>query len=112
MAGGHRSKDALHRTRLSLGERLLRIFNSKLRDEFLNGEIFYSLKEAAGAGGTLARPLQHRQATLFAGLQTTSTGSLADRNNTGHGKVESQQRFPLLHTPDGDGITTKPAALH
>ena len=28
-----------------MGERLLRSFNSKLRDEFLNGEIFYSLKE-------------------------------------------------------------------
>jgi hypothetical protein len=33
-------------------------------------------------------------------------------NNQGHGKVESQQRFPLFHTPDCDGITTKLAALH
>jgi len=29
-----------------VGERLLESFNGKLRDECLNGEIFYSLKEA------------------------------------------------------------------
>lgn len=29
-----------------MGERLLESFNSKLRDELLNGEIFYSLNEA------------------------------------------------------------------
>ena len=45
MAGGHTSKDAVYRTRLSLGERHCESFNSKLRDEFLNGEIFYSIKE-------------------------------------------------------------------
>ncbi len=30
----------------SLGKRLLRSFNGKLRDELLDGEIFYTLKEA------------------------------------------------------------------
>ena len=29
-----------------MGERLLRSFNARFRDELLNGEIFYSLKEA------------------------------------------------------------------
>ena len=43
-------------------------FNSKMRDEFLNGEIFYSMKRSAGADGTLARLLQHRTPTLVAGL--------------------------------------------
>jgi transposase InsO family protein len=28
-----------------MGERILRSFNSKLRDELLNGEIFYSIEE-------------------------------------------------------------------
>src|ERR1039457_133984 len=28
--------------------------------------------------------------------------------NTEHGKVESKERFPLFHTPDDGGITTKP----
>jgi len=43
MAYRYWSKDPVHRTRLSLGERLLRIV--QLRDEFLNPEIFYSIKE-------------------------------------------------------------------
>ena len=41
-----RGQDPLHRARQPLGEWLLRSFNGKLRDELLNGEIFYSLKEA------------------------------------------------------------------
>ena len=35
-----------------------RSFNSKLRDEFLNGEIFPSMKGLRGLTRTLARPLQ------------------------------------------------------
>src|SRR6201987_5070299 len=52
-------------------------FNSKLRDEFLNPEIFYSIKRASRAGRTLAHPLQHRQTTLLTGIQATSTRSVA-----------------------------------
>jgi transposase InsO family protein len=44
-------------------------FNSKLRDEFLNGQIFYSIKEPRA----LARALQHHQTALIAGIQTAST---------------------------------------
>jgi hypothetical protein len=32
-------------------------FNGKLRDEFLNGEIFYSLKEVAVITGVIAESL-------------------------------------------------------
>ena len=39
-------------------------FNSKLRDELLNGEIFYSLAEARG----MAHPLQHRASSLIHGI--------------------------------------------
>jgi transposase InsO family protein len=52
-------------------------FNSKLRDEFLNGEIFYSLK---GPGRTLAGSLQHHQATLIARLSLSGTRSLGASN--------------------------------
>ena len=53
MARQDRRHDALHRARFTLGERLqrevgfaaLRV-NRSLRDELLNGEIFYSLAEA------------------------------------------------------------------
>lgn len=41
-----RCQDRLHHARQSLGEWLLREPNSKLRDELLDGEIFYTLKEA------------------------------------------------------------------
>lgn len=39
-------QNPLHRAGSSVGERLLRVLQWKLRDELLNGEIFYSLKEA------------------------------------------------------------------
>ena len=45
MAGQDRSKDAVHRTRLPWENGYCDSFNSKLRGEFLNGEIFYSMKE-------------------------------------------------------------------
>ena len=44
-------------------------FHSKMRDEFLKGEIFYSIQELR----VLAQTLQHYPAPLFAGLSTSST---------------------------------------
>src|SRR5271170_2451416 len=46
------------------------------------------------------------------GYRPPAPAAWQTENNKGHGKLESQQPFPLFHTPDGDGITTKPAALH
>jgi putative transposase len=75
-------------------------FNSKLRDEFLNGEIFYSMKEL--------RVLAERWRVHYNTIRPHS--SLGYRspapeawltNNMGHGEVETATRFPLLHTPDG-----------
>ena len=53
-------------------------FNSTLRDEFLNGEIFYFIKELRVLAERWRVPLQHRQAALFAGLPTTGSQSMAD----------------------------------
>ena len=66
--------NAVHSNRLSVGERLLRELHLKLRDAFLNGEIFYSMKEIrvlADAGASTTTPsgrtprwgtnLQHRR---------------------------------------------------
>jgi transposase InsO family protein len=87
-------------------------FNSKLRDEFLNGEIFYSLKELQ----VLAERWRVHYNTVrphsSLGYRPPAPAAWQIENNPGHGKVESQQRFPLFHTPDCDGITTTPAALH
>ena len=82
-------------------------FNSKLRDEFLNGEIFYSMKElrvlAEGWRGhyNTVRPhssLGYRPPAPEAWLRTTCKE---------HGEVETATRFPLLHTPD-DGNSRQP----
>ena len=48
-------------------------FNGKLRDELLNGEIFYTLKEAQDRDRELAKPLQHGPPTLIAGISTAGT---------------------------------------
>lgn len=77
-------------------------FNSKLRDEFLNGEIFYSIKEL--------RVLVERWRVHFNTVRPHS--SLGYRppapeawlaNDKGHGEVENAARIPLLHTPDDGG---------
>ena len=47
-------------------------FNGKLRDELLNGEIFYTLQGGKSADRAMAAPLQHRPAAQCAGLQTAS----------------------------------------
>ena len=74
-------------------------FNSKLRDEFLNGEIFYSMKEIKDPGRTLEGSLQHRLATLLAGLQTTSTGVVADRNQNRVWRSGKQNALPTSPHP-------------
>jgi putative transposase len=48
-------------------------FNARLRDELLNGEIFYTLREAPNRHRELAPSLQRHQAARFSRLQTTST---------------------------------------
>ena len=70
-------------------------FNSKLRDEFLNGEIFYSIKELRVLAARW-RVHYHRQTALLAGLQTTSTGGRADKRQ---GVWRSGNRYALPTSP-------------
>jgi putative transposase len=87
-------------------------FNSKLRDEFLDGEIFYSLKEMQ----VLAERWRVHYNTLrphsSLGYRPPAPAAWQIENNKGCGEVETAARFPLLHTPDGDGISTPLVALH
>jgi transposase InsO family protein len=53
-------------------------FNSKLGDEFLNDEIFYSMREIRVMAERW-RPLQHRPATLLAGRSATGTRGLGGK---------------------------------
>jgi putative transposase len=86
-------------------------FNSRLRDEFLNGEIFYSMNEL--------RVLAERWRVHYNTIRPHSSlgykppapeASLT--KGTGHGGVETATRFPLLHTPDGGYLNSEIAALH
>ena len=87
-------------------------FNSKLRDEFLNGEIFYSLKEVQVLAERWRVYYNTVRPHSSLGYRPPAPTARPMEDNTGHGKVESKERFPLFHTPDCDGINTKPAALH
>ena len=87
-------------------------FNSKLRDEPLNGEIFYSLKEAQ----ILCERWRVHYNTIrphsSLGYRPPAPEAWQIEIRKGHGEVESKVHFPLLHTPDGDGKINKPVALH
>jgi putative transposase len=86
-------------------------FNSKLRDEFLNGEIFYSIKELR----VLAEHWRIHYNTIrphsSLGYRPPAPEAWAMGASQGHGKVESTKRFPLFHAPDDGGylISTKAA---
>src|ERR1700750_2354720 len=86
-------------------------FNSKLRDEFLNPEIFYSIKEL--------RVLAERWRIHYNTVRPHSSLGYKPpapeawlTNSRGHGEVETATRFPLLHTPDGDYLNSEVNALH
>jgi putative transposase len=73
-------------------------FNSKLRDEFLNGEIFYSMKEI--------RVLAERWRIHYNTVRPHSSLGYKPpapeawvTKSLRHGEVETATRFPLLHTP-------------
>ena len=86
-------------------------FNSKLRDEFLNPEIFYSIKEL--------RVLAERWRIHYNTVRPHSSLGYKPpapeawlTNSRGHGEVETATRFPLLHTPDGDYLNSEINTLH
>src|SRR5258705_3417908 len=87
-------------------------FNSKLREEFLNGEIFYSLKEVQ----ILAERWRVHYNTIrphsSLGYRSPAPETWQTEIKTGYGEVESKVRFPLPHTPDGDEITNQLVALN
>jgi len=87
-------------------------FNSKLRDEFLTGEIFYSMKEIR----ILAERWRIHYKTIrphsTLGYRPPAPESWQGGTKTGYGEVESKVRFSLPHTLDGGYLISKEAALH
>ena len=86
-------------------------FNSKLRDEFLNGEIFYSMKEVR----VLAERWRVHYNTAWPhsslGYKPPAPEAWVAKN-MGFGEVETATHFPLLQTPDRDYLNSEKAALH
>jgi hypothetical protein len=91
-----------------VGERLLRSFNSKLRDEFLNGEIFYTLKEAQVLAERWRIYYNTERPHSSLGYRPPAPAAWQEKTNKGHGKVESKERFPLFHAPTAADLLTHP----
>jgi len=87
-------------------------FNSKLRDEFLNGEIFYSMKEIRVLSERWRVHYNTVRPHSSLGYRPPAPEAWLNEDSQGHGKMESKQRFPLFHTPDCGEITNPNAALH
>jgi len=88
-------------------------FNSKLRDEFLDGEIFYSLKEVQVLAEQWRVYYNTGRPHSSLGYRPPASEAWQDETRTGHGKVESKLCFPPSHTPGyGGGLSKSPAALH
>ena len=50
-------------------------FNGKLRDELLDGEVFYTIDRGEGVNGSIQADLQSGQAAQLPRLSATSTGN-------------------------------------
>jgi putative transposase len=87
-------------------------FNSKLRDEFLNGEIFYSLKEVQVLAERWRVYYNTRRPHSSLGYKPPAPEARLTEPNAGRGKVESKQRLPLFHAPDCGYLTNSITALH
>ena len=86
-------------------------FNGKLRDECLNGEIFYSLKEAQVVIEQWRVHYNTVRPHSSLGYRPPAPQAILPKQK-GHGDVENAARFPHLHTPDDDyGLMSK-EALH
>jgi putative transposase len=88
-------------------------FNSKLRDEFLNGEIFYSLKEVQVLAERWRIYYNTERPHSSLGYRPPAPVAWQIEVPSVHGKVESKQSFPLFHAPDcGGELNNSPSALH
>ncbi len=89
-------------------------FNSRLRDEFLNGEIFYSLREAQVLTERWRIYYNTERPHSSLGYRPPAPRACEPETSQGRGKVESKEPFPLFHAPDcgGGQLSTPLAALH
>jgi hypothetical protein len=88
-------------------------FKGKLRDKFLNGEIFYSLKELRVLAERWCVHYNTVRPHSSLGYRPPAPSAWLFQASQGYGIVESKERFPLFHTSDyGDKSYHLPAVLH
>jgi len=85
-------------------------FNGKLRDECLNGEIFYSLKEGQVVIETWRVHYNTVRPHSSLGYRPPAPQTILTKQ-PGHGDMENAARFPHLHTPYDYELVSK-KALH
>jgi hypothetical protein len=73
----------------------------ELRDEFLNGEIFYSLKEAQILTERWRVEYNTERPHSALGYRPPAPQAILPKQQ-GHGDMENAPRFPHPHTPGGD----------
>ena len=95
MAGAVRHEDLVHRTGKSVENGYCESFNGKLRDEFLNGEIFYSLKEARILTERWRVEFNTERPHSALGYRPPAPQAIIPKPE--HGDVENKTRFPHLH---------------
>jgi len=86
-------------------------FNGKLRDECLNGEIFYSLKEAQVVIEQWRVHYNTQRPHSSLGYRPPAPVAILAKQQ-GHGDVGNAARFPHPHTPDYDYGQISNKALH
>ena len=86
-------------------------FNGKLRDECLNGEIFYSLKEAQIVTERWRMEYNTERPHCALGYRPPAPQAILSKQ-PGHGDMENASRFPHPHTPGGYDGQMSNKALH
>jgi putative transposase len=86
-------------------------FNGKLREECLNGEIFYSLKEAKVVIEQWRVHYNQVRPHSSLGYRPPAPKAILLKQE-GHGDMENAARFPHPHTPGGGYGQTSNEALH
>ena len=86
-------------------------FNGKMRDEFLNGEIFYSLKEAQILTERWRVEYNTERPHSALGYRAPAPQAILPKQQ-GHGDMENAPRFPHPHTPGDDCGQRSNEALH
>jgi hypothetical protein len=110
----HHREGVYHLRYLKAGKRVwengyCESFNCKLRDQFLNGEIFYSPKEVPVLAEGWRVYYNTRRPHSSLGYRPTAPAAWQAETTMGLGKEESKEHFPPSLTPDyGGGLTNSP----